>query len=124
MDLKRAIHLQTVLNPVGSSAALWRAARDQTYEVVKLFITPPAPTGGFVRFSLRDTAVDLGISVEELSSLLEFADRGDSPKTLLVLQTRTDFCLADVGAAEEPPVEKAVGSSQEESLASLRQRIW
>jgi len=124
MDLKRAILLQDVLDPVGRSAGLWRSARDLTYEIVKIFITPSEGAGGFVKFSLRQTAVDLGISVEDLSSLLEFANRGDYPQELLILKTRELFSIADVGAAEEPPsAAKPIANSQSDSLASLRQRI-
>lgn len=124
MDLKRAILLQDVLDPVGRSARRWRAARDLTYEVVKTLITPSEGAGGFVKFSLRATAVDLGISVDELSSLLEFADRGDYPQELLILKTREVFSVADVGAAAEPPPQqKPRGNSHKDSLASLRQRI-
>lgn len=124
MNLKRAIHLQCVLDPVGPSAALWRSARDLTYEVVKKFITPPESSGGFVNFSVRATAVDLGISVDELSSLLEFAARGDYPKKLMTLATHSFFCVADVGAAEEPIADKPVANQQSDGLASLRQRIY
>lgn len=125
MDLKKAILLQDVLNPVGPSAGLWRSARDLTYEVVKTLITPTEGAGGFVKFSLRGTATDLGISVEELSTLLGFADRGDYPQELLILKTREVFSISDVGAAEAPPpAAKPVANLRGDSLASLRRPIY
>ena len=124
MELKRAIGLQDSLNPVGPGAKLWRFARDVTWEVVKKFITPAEGEGGMLKFPVRSTAWDLGISVDELERLLVFSERGDYPRDLLAVRSRSRgvFWIADLDAEEEQ-VEKAVGNSQGDSLASLRQPI-
>lgn len=125
MDLKRAIGLQDSLNPVGAGAKLWRAARETTWEVVKKFITPPQGEGGMMKFPVRLTAWDLGISVDELTRLLVFAERGDYPRNLLAVRSRARgvFWIADLDAEEEQ-LEKPGGTSQGDSLASLRQPIY
>ena len=124
MDLKRAIGLQDSLDPVGPGAKLWRSARDTTWEVVKKFITPSQGEGGMLKFPVRLTAWELGISVDELTRLFVFAERGDYPRDLLAVQSRSRgvFWIADLDAEEEPR-EKPVGNSQGDSLASLRQPI-
>ena len=78
-----------------------------------------------LKFPVRLTAWDLGISVDELERLLVFAERGDYPRDLLAVRSRSRgvFWIADLDAEEEP-VEKPVGNSQVDSLASLRKAIY
>ena len=123
MDLHRAIILQDLLEPLGSSRKIWRAARDVTWAAIQPFIS--RGDGPKIRdYDLREVARGLEIGVDDLKKIVSWAREGHYPESLASNCAFGRFWIAPVdpppcaAEAEKPKVRNA-----EDLRANFRRRI-
>ena len=123
MDLHRAIILQDMLQPLGSSRKIWRSARDTTWAAIQPFISR-AEGPKIQDHDLRAVAKSLQISVDDLKKIVVWAREGHYPESLASNCAFGRFWIAPVDApARAPEREKPKIRNAEDLRANFRRRI-